>query len=341
METVIKAFLGEVSVESVEPLQNGLINQTFRLRTAKGDFVLQKINTKVFTNVKGLMENIRKMQSHLESKTSKFLEFVPTQTGLWWYTDTSSKVWRLMRYIANTRVYNSAPNVQIAFSAGVLLGNFHEQLQDVDIHKFETPLKRFHDINWRWEQLHLARETALNNRLKRGSSLLQKATVLKQHLASISWNQMPLRLCHNDTKLNNMLFNADGKGYCLIDLDTLMPGYFIYDFGDAIRTVAIHAHEAEQDISSIQLDDAYFEAFIQGLSKVKHFLQHQEVENMVMGGVLMPFLHGIRALTDYYENDTYYQVRYSQQNLDRSRSLLRVAELFWEAKDSLQEIVYR
>jgi len=148
-----------------------------------------------------------------------------------------------------------------------------------------------------------------------------------------------VRVCHNDTKLNNILFSAKKKSLCLIDLDTLMPGTFLYDFGDAVRTIANTAPEDEIDLSRINFRTELFEAFMDGLSMNKEIFTKAEIEQMSLGAALMPFLHGIRALTDFLENNRYYKVSYEMQNLDRCMSLFTFSQLAIDHQQEMKKIV--
>ncbi|MCV6631217.1 MAG: aminoglycoside phosphotransferase family protein [Flavobacteriaceae bacterium] len=341
MEEILRAFLGACRLEGQESLTNGLINTTYKVATDRGEFVLQQINQEVFADTAGLMGNIALLQAHTEQVGGTMLEFLPTTAGNWWHEDALGGHWRLMRYIANTSVYNVPPNMDVARSSGKLLGDFHAQLRDIDLGNFVVTLPRFHDLSWRWEQFQAACKAAISERLAQANPLLSMAERLYEFLQDISWHSMPRRLCHNDTKLNNMLFDAEGRGCCMIDLDTLMPGYFLYDFGDAVRTIANRAAEDTRDLELVVFEANYFEAFVQGLASSIRILEYEELRQLSKAAVLMPFLHGLRALTDFLENDRYYRVQYPLQNLDRAKSLIQCAVVFAASEKEMQAIVAR
>ncbi|MGB3150242.1 MAG: phosphotransferase, partial [Maribacter sp.] len=172
-----------------------------------------------------------------------------------------------------------------------------------------------------------ALRTSENKKLETAKNAIHFARKTLVQLKEIDFAQIPLRICHNDTKLNNILFSKiSGKALCLIDLDTLMKGYFFYDFGDAVRTIANTAPEDERDNNKITFNKSLFSAFIKGLADNGLFLLKEELDSLCFGAVFMPFIHGLRALTDYLNNDRYYKTTYENQNLDRCSSLFNFTQ---------------
>jgi serine/threonine protein kinase len=183
-------------------------------------------------------------------------------------------------------------------------------------------IPRFHDIDLRKDQFRKAVTTTEVQRKETAESAIDFAQKILKVLEKIDLAPLPIRICHNDTKLNNILFSKEtDEALCLIDLDTLMKGRFLYDFGDAVRTIVNTAPEDERDHSKITFKKELFEAFVGGLAANKSIFSQKEIETLHWGAVLMPFLHGIRALTDYLNGNIYYKVAYENQNLDRCRSL--------------------
>ena len=183
-------------------------------------------------------------------------------------------------------------------------------------------------------------ENKNSQRLAKAAGAISFAEDTLRLLNQIDFSGLPVRICHNDTKLNNILFSkGSGKALCLIDLDTLMKGHFIYDFGDAVRTIANTAPEDEQDHSKITFENRLFEAFVDGLSTNKAIFSSNEIDTMAWGAVLMPFLHGIRALTDYLNGDIYYKVTYENQNLDRCLSLFDFTEKALGIMEYMREVI--
>lgn len=328
-DSELNQLLGNFSIArknySFRPLTDGYINDTFLvLSDDRPLYILQRINHKVFKNVEGLMNNVQITLQHLEDPDYHKITLVKTQLGSWYHENkaTETTYWRLMTYIDASTAYNTTKNTAIAFEAGRIIGKFHLLLCAVHVENYVDTIPRFHDLALRKDQFEKAFSNADAEKKKIASDDILFAQETLVMLESMYQAELPLRICHNDTKLNNILFSKKSeKALCLIDLDTLMKGYFHFDFGDAIRTIANTAPEDEQEHSKITFEKPLFEAFVNGLASNGPFLTKEEVEALPFGAILMPFLHGIRALTDYLNNNVYYKVSYENQNLDRSRSL--------------------
>ncbi|MDP3352893.1 MAG: aminoglycoside phosphotransferase family protein [Flavobacteriaceae bacterium] len=202
-------------------------------------------------------------------------------------------------------------------------------------------LPKFHNVNYRYKQFKCAFKNANPENLedaKLAIHFVEKNILLFKHL---NLNKLPVRVCHNDTKLNNILFSKTNKALCLIDLDTIMKGTFLYDFGDAVRTIVNSAAEDEKDLTIINFNIDLFEAFVDGLAVNEDFLIQNEKELLPISVVLMPFLHGIRALTDYLENNKYYKVTYKSQNLDRCFSLFTFTQLAINNQELMKQIIFK
>jgi hypothetical protein len=197
-------------------------------------------------------------------------------------------------------------------------------------------LPDFHNLNFRFRQFGEALKNAKPENIVRAKKAIDFVHENIDGLLGIGFSELPVRVCHNDTKLNNILFSNDHRALCLIDLDTIMPGTFLYDFGDAVRTLVNSAPEDEMNLDLINFDEEIFKSFIEGLALHKNILQEAEIEQFPSGVVLMPFLHGMRALTDFLENNRYYKVSYELQNLDRCFSLFRFAELALVKRDFMK-----
>ena len=320
-----------------EIISNGLINDTFLVREGTiSTYILQKINTSVFKNVNGLVNNLSSVLPLLRHTAYAEIHLIKTKKGEP-VLDHQKEVWRLMNYIPECRVFNTTTDVHIAFETGKILGLFHKLLTIGQPKDLEITIENFHDLSYRYEQFLEAYECATADHLKNAQHEIDFVKGNIDELLSIEFDKLPLRICHNDTKLNNVLFSENRKALCLIDLDTIMPGYLLYDFGDAVRTLANPAAEDEGDLSLISFDPLMFSAFLNGIQDSGLKLTLAEIDSMHFGAVLMPFLHGLRALTDYLENNRYYKVSYETQNLDRCRSLFRFAELALENSDFMKK----
>ena len=327
LQAIVSHFIEGSKNYSFLPLINGLINTSFLVVTNTAPkYILQRINTDVFPNVDGLMQNITNVLHLLEHKEYAKIEFLKTKDKQA-YVTTEQGVWRVMTYIKDSIVYNTTTNPQIALEAGKIISIFHYQLQKEYAKDYTDTIPDFHNLDIRRKQFVQALESTTKERKEIAKKALNYTPTFFQVLAPLQNPKLPARVCHNDTKLNNILFStSSNKALCLIDLDTVMKGYFFYDFGDAVRTIVNTAPEDEKDHTKITFNKDLFTAFIHGLESNPGFLSAAELKTLPLGVVFMPFIHGLRALTDYLNGNIYYQVAYENQNLDRALSLFNFAE---------------
>ncbi len=321
----------------LEPVSEGYINDTFKVYIGEQPaYILQRINTEVFGDTAALMGNLEAVLPRLQAPDYTPLELIRTRHGRGWATDTDQNAWRMYRYIPGSRTLQAATRPAVAREAGRILGRFHQLAEAVPAASLKCTLPRFHDLAWRLEQLGEAEAIGAADRLAAAAPWTALARELASQCEAIPWEQLPLRVCHNDTKLSNILFDAESdRALCLIDLDTLMPGYLLYDVGDAVRTLMNPLPEDHGNWEAIQLRPDLFRAFVQGLRQSGLALHPAERPALAYGAVLMPLLHGIRALTDYLLGDRYYKTAYPEQNRVRACNLLHLAKL---ASDHLEEL---
>lgn len=355
---IVHHFRIEGTVMSVEPLGKGLINDTFLVRTQeadKPDYVLQRINHHIFTDVELLQHNIEAVTNHLRhilqtagiaDVDRRVLRFIPTSTGKTYYVchpdggTVSAKLlsenyeknkadcsyWRMSIYIADTlTVEETTP--QSSYDCGKAFGHFQEQLIDLKEPLGET-IPDFHNMELRLSQLRQAVTNEAAGRLKEVSKELELigAHAEEMCLAERLHRQglLPKRICHCDTKVNNMLFDRNGKVLCIIDLDTVMPAYIFSDYGDFLRTAANNQPEDSPELDSIEFRWDIFEAFTRGyLESTASFLTPIEREHLPFAVALFPMMQAVRFLTDYLNGDTYYKIQYPEHNLIRTRNQLR------------------
>lgn len=337
------------------PLTDGFINDTF-LVSEEGapQYILQRVNHTVFHNISGVMNNIQHALHLLDGQDYTKIRLVKTRSGASYLDQGQGEpdYWRMMTYIPKSTAHSTTTNPKIAFEAGRIIVKFHDLLQNAKTDNYVDTIPRFHDLALRKEQFDEALpSTGDTARAGAGleadagtdaASAIRFAKKTFEILEKIDFGQLPVRICHNDTKLNNILFSKEtDEALCLIDLDTLMKGHFLYDFGDAVRTIANTAPEDEQDHSKITFEAPLFEAFVEGLATQKSLFSSREIETLAWGAVLMPFLHGIRALTDYLNGNVYYKVAYENQNLDRSLSLFNFTKKALAEMDYMEEIILR
>lgn len=311
---------------SIQGLAQGLINDTYVI-TVKDQiyYLLQKINNNVFKHADVILENQTKAIERLKNHNKSYPDLINTKEGTSFVIDAENNYWRLSEFVSNSKAYNASINAKMAQQAGILLGEFHKALAGEKPESYRVHLAKFNDLTYRFDQFDSAVQQAKKERLDQANELMGFIEVLKPLLLHHNL-QLPSRVCHNDTKLNNILFSTkEQKALCLIDLDTLMPGYLFYDFGDLFRTAAFSAQEGELNLDSIKLDKEYTKELIQGFTATLDTLTTDEYKSLSLGAVYMPFIHGLRALTDFLSNDIYYKVNYPKENLDRAKSLFRFA----------------
>lgn len=323
-----------------EPLTQGLINQTYAVTVEnQRKYILQRINQEVFPNTSALEHNLELVLPSLCGEDYARLEFFRTSDEELFCRTSEKEVWRMMRYLPQSSTYHNTSDKKVAFEAGRILGVFHRLVSSLNPERLAIPIERFHDLNWRIEQYEAALDQASDEDLERTEATRNLISGSIEWLKPFQARTFPLRICHNDCKLNNILFSRDVKALCLIDLDTVMPGFFAYDFGDAVRTIANPAAEEEKDLAKIQFSLDMFRSFTDGLALNRQILSDEELAGLPMSIVYMPFMHGLRAFTDFLLGNRYYQVTYPDENLDRAKSLFRFSELAMENQRAIQDII--
>lgn len=335
--SIFEAFLFGQELQSVTPLQQGLINDSYLIKTPGASYILQRLNSQVFKAPLALMENIIRFQELPKPSSYQGPIFLRDKTGNYLHKDSQDGLWRLQEFVPSSQAFDLAPTLQVAQEAGKLLAQFHQISEGEELKNYHSPLPGFQDIFLRLDQFSLAFKKADAALAKTAAANLQIIEKLRGFVTHTHTN-LPQRLCHNDTKLNNMLFHQrDKTALCLIDLDTLMPGYAFYDFGDAFRTIANTAKEGDLK-AKVGFRKDYAQAFVKGMAHQKNIYTPMELESFALGAVYMPFIHGLRALTDYLEGNRYYKVSYAAENLDRSLSLLQFAEQAYDHQDLIQSL---
>tara|TARA_R110002049_G_scaffold72015_5_gene185760 strand:+ start:36306 stop:37373 length:1068 start_codon:yes stop_codon:yes gene_type:complete len=342
LHIILGHFIIEKKDYSFRPINQGFINDTFLVMAEETPlFILQRVNHIVFENVTGLMKNIGTALDFLQDQVYTRITLVETAEGST-FTKIDENYWRLMTYIDGTTAYDTTTQAKIASGAGTIVGKFHQLLEKAPYDEFVDTIPKFHDLSLRKNQF----ESALLTTAEERKNTAEKAIIFAQEtlplLLEFSKRKIPVRICHNDTKLNNILFKKEGnQALCLIDLDTIMKGYFYYDFGDAVRTIVNTAPEDEQQFEKITFENTLFEAFVDGIAGVEPFLTQEEINTLPLGAVFMPFIHGLRALTDYLMGNVYYKVAYENQNLDRCLSLFDFSKKALDKVTYMEETVSR
>lgn len=328
LQSILSKFKVALNNVSFSPINQGYINDTFLvLNDAKPEYILQRINTNVFKNPDVLHDNFYKALKKLKSDDYQDITLVPTIDNALFYKKETD-CWRLLTFIDNSIAYNFTKDIEIAFEAGSLLGKFHSLLSSENPNDFEDIISDLNYLPSKLDDFESALSNTTLNRKSTAKHLIEFALANKDLFDDFYNANLPLRVCHNDTKLNNMLFDqTKKKGLCFIDLDTIMKGYFHYDFGDAIRTVVSESNEDEKNLEKIKFNTTLFESFIKGLVPFASIFSKQEIDFLPTSCALMPYMHGLRALTDYLNGNVYYKVSYENQNLDRCKSLFTFTRL--------------
>ena len=329
------------SVVSCDNYGHGHINKTYLVTTDTGHrYILQGINNGVFKNVDGLMNNIEAVTSHLLKQTSnprKVLHLVKTKRGNS-YLHQAGAYWRIFRYVENSVCLQAPESTEDFYQSAVAFGRFQQLLKDFPAHTLHETIPNFHNTVDRYR---IFKETLAADPLNRAAEVQQEIDFILAREADahtivdlLENGKLPLRVTHNDTKLNNVMLDATTrKALCVIDLDTVMPGSSLYDFGDAIRFGAATAAEDEKDLSKMEMRLDMFEAFTRGYLEACPDLTEEERKQMPMGAKLMTLECGVRFLTDYIDGDNYFSTSYPGQNLDRCRTQLKLVadmEAKWE-----------
>ena len=339
LTTIVTHFAIEGTVTDVAPLGGGLINKTYRVTTAPQsapDYVLQRINTSVFNDVDLLQRNIETVTAHIRSKLladgvkdidRRVLRFVPSDMGGTWWRDEAGEYWRLMVFIPDAYTYDLV-NPDYSRCAGRAFGAFESMLSDLKTPLGET-IPHFHDMPFRLHQLDDAIHADAANRLHEVQDIVdeirRRATYMCQAEDLHRQGLLPKRICHCDTKVNNMMFDAQGEVLCIIDLDTVMPGFIFSDYGDFLRTAANATTEDDADLSHVGFRQDIYRAFTEGyLQGAADFITPLEKELLPYATALFPYMQCVRFLTDYLNGDTYYRTLYPTHNLVRTRNQLQL-----------------
>lgn len=345
---------GEI-IDSVS-FGSGHINDTFKITTnslQNNLYLLQRINHHIFQDVEGLMNNIESVCKHLKEKLAhlgekevlkRTMTIVPTYENKNYYQDENGDYWRVFHLIPETRSYDILETQEQAYSGGMAFGQFQKQLSDLDPKTIVEILPNFHNIEFRLSNLRDAIEKNPAKRVEKIQDLLDYIFEREEKMRTVlelgRSNKLPLRITHNDTKFNNVLLDKDDNVQCVIDLDTVMPGYVAYDFGDAIRTIINSAAEDEADLSKIVLNIPLFQSFTAGyLSEAKEFLTDAEVDSLIPAVHLLPYMQAVRFLTDYINGDTYYKIAYPEHNLVRTKAQLKLVHELEVNNDKLTGIL--
>ncbi len=346
--------------EDAEPYGTGHINDTYlstwRGKSGKQRFIIQRINHNVFKNPPLLMDNISRVTTFLREQLARIqgsepdretLTLIATRGGAAYYRDEQDNFWRTYVFIRDAQTFDTCANPSQAYESAKMFGKFQRMLENLPKPNLHETIPFFHHTPRRFEILEKAIE---QDGLNRAASARAEIDFAIRHkpLSSLvadlmASGRIPERITHNDTKINNvMIDNATGRGICVIDLDTVMPGSALFDFGDMVRTMPRRAAEDERDLDKVCCDLVFFEAMARGyLESARPFLLPIELENMVAAGKLITFTIGIRFLADYLMGDVYFKTHRPGHNLDRARVQFKFMESLEKQESKLESFILR
>lgn len=349
LNQIIKQFPEVGEVNETKPLTSGWINQTYLVKTTdpeENDYVLQRINHLIFTDIEMLQHNIEVVTNHIRQKLEaqheqdidrKVLRFLPATDGKTYYFDGES-YWRVSVFIPRSETLE-AVTPESSYLVGLKFGEFQAMLADVPQQLGET-IPDFHNMEFRMKQLREAVAANAAGRLHEVQDLVDAIEKDADEMCCAEQlyrdGKLPKRICHCDTKVSNMLFDEKGEVLCVIDLDTTMPSFIFSDFGDFLRSAANTGKEDEQDLNNVRFNMEIFKAFAKGyIQSARTFLTPIEIEHLPYAATLFPYMQAVRFLADYINGDTYYRTTYDGQNLVRTKAQYK---LYQEAKAAIPEM---
>lgn len=346
---VAQNFCTDGVINFAEPYGNGHINSTYIATSNKKRYILQKMNTSLFTEPDKLMQNIRLVTSYLadavkaQGGSESVLEIIKTKDGADLYKE-NGEAWRMYAFVEDSVCYQQVENTKDFYECASAFGKFATYLDGFDATKLFEVIPNFHNTVDRFEKFEAAVSADICGRAESVKGDIEFFKKRKDYCSKItsllSSGKMPMRVTHNDTKLNNILFSKiTGDPLAIIDLDTVMPGSVCYDFGDSIRFGCNTAAEDEPNVSLVGFSTELFEAYVNGYLKGFDKITDIERDNLLWGAIIMTYECGMRFLTDYLSGDTYFHTTRDGHNLDRAHTQMRMVELMEEKFDELEKIV--
>ena len=350
---IASQFALDGAIESIDSLGDGFINDTFIIHTAGDapDYILQRKNKLVFPDVPGMMENIRKVSDHIRQRViaeggdpmREAMTVVPTHDGKLYHVDPEGEYWAVTVFIADTVAYNKADSPELARKGGEGIGKFQAQLADFNEPLVET-IKGFHNIRHRFVQWDEALRRDAAGRVKDLSTEIgwieSRRTEMLDFWKLVEDGTIPTHVTHNDTKINNILFDQKGDVLCAIDLDTVMNSTSLNDFGDAIRSYANTGNEDDRDLTRVGLSLEMFRAYTDGyLSQRARQLTQSEIDHLAFSARYITFEQVLRFLMDYIDDDVYYKIKYPEHNLVRTHAQYKLLQSMEEQYPEMCAIV--
>ncbi len=359
MASIARRFRIRGEPSEITPVPTGHIHDTYVLTARDGQrtvrYVLQRINHTVFTDPPRMMENIVRITEHIRDKLQvsdpasahRQLQVIRTRDGQACCRDAAGNFWRMYSFIEDAATYDMLTSTPAAYEAARMFGWFQKMLLDLPAPPLHETIPGFHDTPRRLAAFQEMLRTDPCNRAAAAKPeidfILDNAALCHVLAEVVTSGEIPIRIAHNDAKINNVMLDAGtGGGVCIIDLDTVMPGLSMHDFGDLVRTATCPAAEDERDLSKVAVEVSLFDALARGFAKgTGGFLTPAEKSHLVFGAKLITFEQLIRFLTDYLAGDVYYKVHRQGHNLDRCRTQMKLVQSIAEQEESLNGLVAR
>ena len=355
---ILEKFSFKGELEECNVFGSGHINTTYLAKYIENGkekkYVVQKVNTNIFPDIDSLMNNVFSVTEFLRKKIienggnphRETLHFIRTKSGDKYYTDANGSFYRMYIFVDNSICYNTVENSQLFKSSGIAFGRFQKRLAGFDASTLYETIPNFHNTQWRYINEFL--KAVDEDKAGRVSTCTDEIKFVKDRkddtgvlTSLIDEGKLPLRVTHNDTKLNNVMFDkTTNECICVIDLDTVMPGLALYDFGDSIRFGANTAAEDEADLSKVSLNLEYFRAYAEGfLSEAGSSLNQCELDKLAFSAKIMTFECGMRFLTDYLNGDVYFKTAYPEHNLVRAKNQFKLVADMEDKMDEMNNII--
>src|SRR6185437_3482045 len=345
-DEVFLAYGFDKNIIKIEPLNTGLINSTWKIKSSNQYFILQKINKNIFKKPRAIASNTRLIAEYLNKANPDYLFVAPVKTKAneEMVKTAADDYFRLFPFVKNSHTIATVEKPQQAFEASKKFGEFTKLLSNFPVEKLQTTLPDFHNLSLRYQQFLGSLKTKNKKRLQLSNELIQSIKEHK-HIVDTYENilQNPcfkIRVTHHDTKISNVLFDKNNNGLCVIDLDTVMPGYFISDIGDMMRTYLSPVNEEERDFSKIEVREEYFASIWNGyMSQMKNELNEKERKMFIYSGKYLIYIQALRFITDYLNDDIYYGAKYEGQNFVRAGNQMVLLQRLIEKEKVLQKII--
>jgi Ser/Thr protein kinase RdoA (MazF antagonist) len=357
IKKIVDQFKIEGTFDNAKVFGDGLINTTYRVETKEEEapnYLLQIVNHQIFKNVPELTKNIKRVTDHIRSKLAKVpgvdlkrqvMTPIDTFDGKgYYYEESEDKYWRMFLFIENARSYNKLSNEKQAYTGGKAFGQFQKMLSDLPGDPLYPVLPDFHNTEMRIENFKKRVAADPVGRLKEVQEevdfLMERSEEYKKIVQMGRDGIIPERIVHQDTKFNNVLLDENDDILCVIDLDTVMPGYVCYDIGDAIRNGANTGLEDDKNLDNVNINMELYRGFIHGyLSEAKEFLTPAEIDTLAFGAKLLTYEQAVRFLDDYIDGDNYYRIMYPEHNLVRTRAQIKLLKSMEEKYDEMEALV--